>query len=263
MTISDSELDGIYRRGLHHLATRADLDMYPVARPAAGRPWLRRASAAVVFVGVAGAISLAVVAGHEFVGAVPATSAGSVGGAAATGSVTCSTRTQTDVYREFRVEPPGTAQPKVSCATAVASAEAHCPLNVSPCPGSPMPQTAQLSVIKDYPYLNAANPGAPALPRLVWEVTWTAPSCGFPTGYSADKYPSKAFWVDHGFNSSYVPASRIGATQTCHWVTFVDAVGGSVTGKNLWAAMEFGCARIEGPVGTACGPLPPKGQPAG
>lgn len=58
--MSDGELDGIYKRGLHQLAARADLDAYPLVQPVRARTWLGRASAAMAMTATLAVVAVAV-----------------------------------------------------------------------------------------------------------------------------------------------------------------------------------------------------------
>jgi hypothetical protein len=215
MTVTDRDLDGIYRRGLHELVTQGDRSGYPLARPMRARTWLKRASATLAFAGVVGFMLLAYVAGHRPAETTPVTSGASTGGAAAqqpattASSVLCSSLTHVEVFpHAYTLEPPAGARAAVSCAAAVRTAEAACPLNSRPCTTAPMPQVSELSLIKDYPDL--ARFGYNPNPRLVWAVTWTSQGCGLPPGLSIATHPSKA--VGQEGDNWWLTASRVDST---------------------------------------------------
>jgi hypothetical protein len=102
--------------------------------------------------------------------------------AAVPAGTSCSVLSVPFVATDYRISPPGSVNPDVSCGDAVAKAETVCPLAATACAGAPAPQTAQLGwlvggAVAEYPGENVSwqNPGL-----LVWAVTWKPGNCHVP-----------------------------------------------------------------------------------
>ena len=139
-------------------------------------------------------------------------------------ALNCSVLSTTVIYNVYQLDPAGSTSPRVSCLTAAATAEAACPLNVRPCVGAPLPETAQLSLIKDFPGSNIADP-----PRLVWAVTWNLATCSLPKATAGIGSPEG---VTPATSGGFIPAQ--GSVSGCRWVTFIDAS----TPTELFASMQ-------------------------
>ena len=153
----------------------------------------------------------------QSVGAAGTATTAAASTAATAATPTCTALSTPVKYNVYQLDSPGSASPAVSCAQAAALAEAWCPLNMRPCVGTPLPDTAQLSLIKDFPGSNVADPA-----RLVWAVTWNLATCSLPKATTTSPSPPGGMIIAAG----NVPG--------CRWVTFVDAS----TGNELFASMQ-------------------------